>query len=94
MKNVSLNLERLLIFVGSTKGIRLADLYKRQRSAAFSLQVHMLKEQLAAVEEGLRRRNVPEELRPMPHIRVFTLPGEAGSQTLAEYVEMLAKLLD
>ncbi|MGH9139570.1 MAG: hypothetical protein ACRD2I_00355 [Vicinamibacterales bacterium] len=53
----------------------------------------MLKEQLAAVEEGLRRQKAAEELRPMPPIRVFTVPGEPGTQTLAQYVEMLVKLL-
>jgi hypothetical protein len=53
----------------------------------------MLKEKLAAVEEGLRRHTVPEELRPVPPIRIFSAPGEAGTQTLAQYLEMLMKLL-
>jgi hypothetical protein len=56
-------------------------------------RVHMIKERLAAIEDSLKRRAEPEQLRPVPSIRLFAAPGEAGTLTLAEYLEMLMKLM-
>ena len=53
----------------------------------------MLKERLEAIEESLRRQAQPAELRPVPPIRIFTPPSDAGTLTLAEYLEMLMKLM-
>jgi hypothetical protein len=53
----------------------------------------MLKERLAAIEDSLRQRTQHEELRPVPPIRLFAAPGEAGTLTLAEYLDMLMKLM-
>ena len=53
----------------------------------------MLKERLAAIEDSLRRQAKLEEPRPTPPIRTFSAPDEAGTLTLAEYLEMLMKLM-
>ena len=53
----------------------------------------MLKERLAAIEDSLRRQAKPEQSRPVPPIRIFQAPGEAGTLTLAEYLEMLVELM-
>ena len=53
----------------------------------------MLKERVAAIEESLRRQAKAEEPRPVPPIRIFPAPREAGMPTLAEYLEMLMKLM-
>ena len=53
----------------------------------------MIKERLAAIEDSLRRQAEPEKPRPVPPIRLFSAPGEAGTLTLAEYLEMLMKLM-
>jgi hypothetical protein len=53
----------------------------------------MLKERLAAIEDSLRRQAKPEQPRPLPPIRIFQAPGEAGTLTLAEYLEMLVELM-
>ena len=58
-----------------------------------AIQVHMLKERLAAIEDSLRRKAKPEQPRPVPPIRIFQAPGEAGTLTLAEYLEMLVELM-
>jgi hypothetical protein len=53
----------------------------------------MLKERLAAIEDSLRQQAQHDEPRPVPPIRLFSAPGEAGTLTLAEYLEMLMKLM-
>jgi len=55
--------------------------------------VAMLKETVAAVEEGLRRHKSAETLAAEPAIREYAALGEGGAQTLAQYVAMLMKLL-
>jgi hypothetical protein len=53
----------------------------------------MLKERLAAIEDSLRRQAEPGGPRPVPPIRIFSAPGDAAKLTLAEYLEMLMKLM-
>jgi len=53
----------------------------------------MLKETVAAVEEGLRRHKSAEALAAEPAFRQYAALGEGGAQTLAQYVAMLMKLL-
>ena len=53
----------------------------------------MLKETVAAVETGLRQNKAPEDLRQDPAITKYAALGEGGAQTLAQYVDMLVKLL-
>ncbi len=53
----------------------------------------MLKERLAAIEDSLRRQAEPEGPRPVPPVRLFSTHGEPGKLTLAEYLEMLMKLM-
>jgi len=53
----------------------------------------MLKERLAAIEDSLRRQTEPEGPRPLPPVRLFPTQGEHGQLTLAEYLEMLMKLM-
>jgi len=55
--------------------------------------VTMLKETVAAVEEGLRRHASAEALRAVPAIRKYAALGDGGAQTLDQYVAMLIKLL-
>ena len=61
--------------------------------AAIRLQVHMLKERFAAIEDSLRRQAEPEGSRPVPPVRRFSTQGEPRKLTLAEYLEMLMKLM-
>jgi glyoxylase-like metal-dependent hydrolase (beta-lactamase superfamily II) len=53
----------------------------------------MLKETVAAVEEGLRQHASAEALRAVPAIRKYAALGDGGAQTLDQYVAMLMKLL-
>jgi glyoxylase-like metal-dependent hydrolase (beta-lactamase superfamily II) len=53
----------------------------------------MLKETVAAVETGLRQNKTPEDMRKNPAITKYAALGEGGAQTLAQYVDMLVKLL-
>ena len=53
----------------------------------------MLKETVAAVETGLRQNKAPEDMRKDPAITKYAALGEGGAQTLAQYVDMLVKLL-
>ena len=53
----------------------------------------MLKETVAAVEEGLRQHKSTEDLTAAPPIRTHAAVGEGGAQTLAQYLAMLMKLL-
>jgi glyoxylase-like metal-dependent hydrolase (beta-lactamase superfamily II) len=55
--------------------------------------VVMLKETVAAVEEGLRQHKSAEELAAVPAVRKYAALGDGGAQTLAQYVAMLMKLL-
>jgi cyclase len=55
--------------------------------------IGMLKETVAAVEEGLRQHKSAEALAAEPAIRKYAALGEGGAQTLAQYVTMLMKLL-
>jgi len=55
--------------------------------------VSMLKETVAAVEEGLRLHTPPETLREVPAIHKYAALGDGGAQTLDQYVAMLIKLL-
>jgi len=45
------------------------------------------------VETGLRQNKAPEDLRQDPAITKYAALGEGGAQTLAQYVDMLVKLL-
>ena len=57
------------------------------------LYLGMLKETVAAVEEGLRQHTPVEALRAVPAIRNYAALGAGGAQTLDQYVAMLMKLL-
>ena len=53
----------------------------------------MLKETVAAVEAGLRQNKATEDMRKDAAITKYAALGEGGAQTLAQYVDMLVKLL-
>ena len=48
---------------------------------------------VAAVKTGLRRNEATEDMRKDPAIMKYAALGEGGAQTLAQYVDMLVKLL-
>jgi cyclase len=53
----------------------------------------MLKETVAAAENGIRQKKTPAEIQKDPAISKYAKLGEGGAQTLEQYVGMLLKLL-
>jgi hypothetical protein len=55
--------------------------------------VAMLKETVAAVENGIRQNQTAEVIRQDPAISKYAKLGDGGGQTVAQYVDMLMKLV-
>ena len=53
----------------------------------------MLKETVAAAEEGIRGTKDAEAIKKDPRIQKYAKLGDGGGQTVDQYVAMLIKLL-